>query len=216
MVVRELDDQLLRPLSWKRPYSVFACAEGDLFHKKISTAFIHKVFAVMESCPEHRFVLITKRAERMEEVLTDPGFAVKVSEVGEALLGERYRNRGPLWGDNIVIGVSVEDQAHMERSLILPRLPATMTKAIFVAPMLGPVTIPLSVLETLGWVLCNGERGNKWCEPRPCKLEWQQDLAFQCEAADVPFFLLRRLHRAWIEQLGGKRYLDLPKILTAA
>lgn len=215
MKVQCRPDQLLEPLQWEKECAVFVCPEGDLFHKKVSRKFIAQVFAVIESCPQHRFIIVTKRATKMKDILCDPGFSMMVYDAGVALLGPNYKNRGGLWGDNIIIGVSVENQDYMHRSEVLPLLPQNMTKAIFVAPMLGPIEIPKSVISVTGWVLCNGERGVKWCTPRPCKLEWQMKLARQCEDANVPFFLLRKLHSSWVKKMGGKKYLQFPEILAA-
>jgi len=212
--VRCLTEHLLDPFGWGTPQTIFVCPEGDPLHKDVPDEFLYQIFAVMESCPHHRFVFLTKRDERLVELLTDVRFPTRVREAGIALLGERYQDRGCKWGDNVVIGVSVENQKYMKRSLILTRLPKTMTKVIFVAPMLEPVSLLKEVIPSTDWVVCSGERGSTLCKPRPCKKEWQLDLRNQCREAKIPFFLLRRYHPSWVAEFGGK-CMEFPTLLQA-
>lgn len=213
--VQHSEQDLLEPLKWKTWKTVFVCPEGDLFHKNVPVSFIARVFAVMETCPDHRFVVVTKRAERMKKVVADPSFLWRVHEAGEALLGDQYLDRGRQWGDNILIGVSVGTQDSIHKSLVLPELPASMTKVLFAAPMITPIDVPEPALKVLGWVVCNGERG-AWCNPRPCKLEWQRDLADQCSEYDIPYFLLRQNDPVWIKKMRGRKFLEFPPVLRIA
>lgn len=64
-VVKTWDDELAKPLRWKKPRMVFVNSMSDLFHKDVPFEFIDKVFAVMAICPQHVFQVLTKRAERM-------------------------------------------------------------------------------------------------------------------------------------------------------
>jgi protein gp37 len=203
---------VLQPFRWSTRQTIFVCNEGDLFHDDVQEWCIHLTFAMMKSCPQHRFVLLTKRSRRMEQILVDPKFQSRVDDVGHERLGPHYQESWGHWGSNIVLGVSVGRQKYMWRSEILPNLPEAVTKCIFAAPMLGPMTVPKNVLPYLGWVVCSAERGSKWCEPRPCALEWQIDLKDQCVASNVPFHLLRRYDRSWVKEMGGT-WLQFPKTL---
>ena len=40
---------------------------SDLFHKDVPFDFVDKVMAVIKETPQHRYQLLTKRADRMEE-----------------------------------------------------------------------------------------------------------------------------------------------------
>ncbi len=59
-------DRLDKPLHWRKPRRVFVCSMGDLFHEDVPDRFIEWVFAVMASCGQHTFMLLTKRPERMK------------------------------------------------------------------------------------------------------------------------------------------------------
>lgn len=62
------DDKALEmPLRWKKPRRIFVCSMGDLFHKNVPDEWIDKVFAIMALCPQHTFMVLTKRPERMRE-----------------------------------------------------------------------------------------------------------------------------------------------------
>ena len=61
------EDALNEPQKWRKPRTIFVCSMGDLFHKDVPFAFIDKVRQVMVDTPQHRYQLLTKRADRMEE-----------------------------------------------------------------------------------------------------------------------------------------------------
>jgi protein gp37 len=65
--VRTLPDRLSKPLHWRKPRVVFVCNTSDLFHEAVPFEFIAAVFGVMAACPQHTFLVLTKRPERMAE-----------------------------------------------------------------------------------------------------------------------------------------------------
>lgn len=195
-------DRLLQPLRWKRPRRIFVNSMSDLFHQDIHDDFIGMVFRTMARAPQHTFQVLTKRAERMQHLLTHPkmrGF------VGDA----------PWPLPNVWIGVSVEDQATAdERIPLLLDTPAAV-RWISAEPLLGPVDLSPAYLpcpnaeyvimdpETGGyeccsscdytgisdeigidWVVVGGESGPK---ARPMHPAWARSLRDQCADAAVPF-----------------------------
>jgi protein gp37 len=60
-------DILEHPLRWKRPRTIFVCSQTDLFGEFVPDELIDRVFTVMALCPQHRFLVLTKRAERMHQ-----------------------------------------------------------------------------------------------------------------------------------------------------
>ncbi len=58
-------NKLADPLGWKKPAIIFVNSMGDLFHKEISREYIATVFGIMAASPQHFFIVLTKRAERM-------------------------------------------------------------------------------------------------------------------------------------------------------
>ena len=176
-------DRLDWPLKWMKPARIFVGNMSDLFHEDVPFDFIDQVFHVMESCPQHTFQVLTKRAERMEK-----------------FVGTLCRSQVPL--PNIWLGVSVEDQKRADERI--PHLLATPAAVRFlsVEPMLGPVDLesylegawsadadpsgPGVTCPGIDWGICGGESGHS---ARPFDLVWARDLRDQCKAAGVPFFM---------------------------
>ena len=197
-----LSENLLMPLKrWKKRTVIFVCPQGDLFHPEIAAIFIAQVFAVMAWRDDHVYIVLTKRATRMEELLCDPNFEKMVLKEGCKLFGDEFTLESD-WGRNLLVGVSVEDQARMVRAEILPRLPKRFKKVLFTAPLLEALIIPPEVLKCLSWVVCNRERGSTVCDPRPCKVEWIESLLEQCREASVPFFLEDKPEKKIVWALG--------------
>src|SRR3990170_1235758 len=61
-------EKLRQPLEWKKPSTIFVNSMSDLFHEDIPVEFIQEVFATMREASWHRFQILTKRAERLEEL----------------------------------------------------------------------------------------------------------------------------------------------------
>lgn len=168
-------DRLLQPLSWKRPRRIFVNSMSDLFHQDIHDDFIGMVFRTMARAPQHTFQVLTKRAERMQRLLTHPkmrGF------VGDA----------PWPLPNVWIGVSVEDQATADKRIPLLLDTPAAVRWISAEPLLAPIDLAEHGLHggpgQLDWVVVGGESGPK---ARPMHPEWARGLRDQCAAAAVPF-----------------------------
>lgn len=200
------EDRLNDPLRWKRPRKIFVCSMGDLFHEDVPVEWIDKVIDVIARCEQHRFMLLTKRPERMRDYFLglrdDPEQAMRFrsgrTELHKYALA--LRRGEPL--RNVWLGVTVENQQRAdERIPVLLQIPAAK-HFVSVEPMLGPVyfvDVPVGVLgplrpmrkglpediPRLDWVICGGETGP---EARPMHREWVRSLRDQCVAAQVPFF----------------------------
>lgn len=66
-VVRTAPENLAIPLRWKKPKRIFVNSNSDLFHEAVPFEFIAAVYGVMAACPQHRFIILTKRPKRMRE-----------------------------------------------------------------------------------------------------------------------------------------------------
>lgn len=69
------ENRWLQPLKLKKPKRIFVCSMGDLFHERVSFRLVAKVFAMAALCPQHTFMILTKRPERMREFITDTSTA---------------------------------------------------------------------------------------------------------------------------------------------
>lgn len=147
------------PLAWRRPQRIFVNSMSDLFHEEMPLWFLQKVFAVMKQAHWHQFQVLTKRAERLQEL-------------------------APLlsWAPNIWMGVSVENEKYTYRIDLLRETGAHL-RFLSLEPLLGP--LPGLNLNGIDWVIVGGESGVK---PRPMRIEWVVDIRDQCLKAGVPFF----------------------------
>ncbi len=152
-------EALEEPLGWKKSRLVFVNSMGDLFHEGIPLQFIQKVFDVMNRCPQHIFQILTKRSQRMAEL-------------------------APLleWGENIWMGVTIENSDYLHRIECLQRVPARVC-FLSLEPLLGPLDD--LVLDGLDWVIVGGESGP---QARPMKEEWVLSIQSKCQKEGVPFF----------------------------
>ncbi len=147
------------PLRWRQPRTVFANSMSDLFHEDVPLDFIRQVFDVMARAPQHRFQVLTKRAERLAEL--------------SAQLP---------WPANVWMGVTVESDDYTGRIDDLRRTGAAI-KFISFEPLLSAVEDV--DLEDIDWVIAGGESGPR---ARPMAHDWVTNLRDQCLAAEVPFF----------------------------
>src|SRR3954454_1149201 len=104
---------------------------SDLFHEDVPLDFILRVFDVMRSAYWHEFQVLTKRAERLENLSTSLN-----------------------WSPNIWMGVSVENAQYTSRVACLRRTGAAV-KFLSIEPLIGPIgEIDLSGIH---WVIAGGE-----------------------------------------------------------
>jgi protein gp37 len=89
--LRLVPEKLEEPLGWRRARRVFVNSMSDLFQEGVPAPFVERVFETMVRADWHTFQVLTKRAERMREI---------VSSLPKRLVGHPQ-----VW-----LGVSVEDR----------------------------------------------------------------------------------------------------------
>src|SRR5690606_19703145 len=67
-VVRLDEASLSIPKGWKVGRMIFVNSMSDLFHENVPLDFIQRVFSSMRYTPQHTYQILTKRAERLEEL----------------------------------------------------------------------------------------------------------------------------------------------------
>lgn len=188
-------DRLEEPLRWKKPRKIFVCSMADLFHDDVTMGFISRVFSTIRRCPQHTFIMLTKRPARMGEAV-------------DACVSGTLPN---LW-----LGVTAENQETADlRIPILLKIPAAK-RFVSIEPMLGPVdlyqwlpdftadqdtsaaAIHRGEEKGLDWVICGGESGPG---ARPMHPDWARSLRDQCKDANVPFFF--KQWGEWEQNVGG-------------
>ena len=67
--LRLVPEKLAEPLRWPKPRKIFVNSMSDLFHEKVPDEYIVKVARVMAAANWHTYQVLTKRAERMRQLL---------------------------------------------------------------------------------------------------------------------------------------------------
>jgi protein gp37 len=162
--LRLVPDKLNEPLRWRARKRIFVNSMSDLFHEQVPSAFIRDVADVMKTAHWHVFQVLTKRAERMRELLSS------------ALL-DVARARHVWWG------VSVEDRRYgIPRIERLRKAPAAV-RFLSIEPLLEDLG-ELN-LRGISWVIVGGESGP---HARPMEPAWVEGILTQCQEQHVPFF----------------------------
>lgn len=180
--------RLDQPLRWKKPRMIFVNSMSDLFHKKIPTEYIDRVFGVMEAANQHVYQVLTKRSSLLRNYVN-----------------ARYRNARP--PGHIWFGVSIESPNELVR---LKHLDQTQAPIKFVSfePLLE--RIGAVDLAHLSWAIVGGESGPG---ARPMKPEWVRELRDQCVSQDVAFFFKQwggRTPTAKGNEIDGRQWLEFP------
>ncbi len=188
--LRLVPEKLAEPLRWSSPKRIFVNSMSDLFHADIPDEYIVSVAQVMQLARWHTFQVLTKRSERMRDLLaTKLHFAA---------------NSPHIWW-----GASVEDKRYG-----LPRiehLRATPAQVRFLS--IEPLLEDLGSLKLDGihWVIVGGESGAK---ARPIEASWVLSIRDQCRRDRVPFFFKQwgGVHkRRTGRELAGRTYDEFPR-----
>lgn len=150
---------LEEPLTWRGNHNIFVCSMSDIFHENVPFEFIDKMFDVIKCTPQHRYQILTKRAERMAEYFETRSVP-----------------------NNVWLGVTVEAQSYRFRIDYLRNLPASV-KFLSCEPLVED----LGELDLTGidWVIVGGESGP---QARPMKEKWALNIMKQVEAQGARFF----------------------------
>jgi protein gp37 len=153
--VNAIEERLEVPIRKRKPTCYFVNSLSDLFHDNIPDLFIAQTWATMAVCPRHRFMVLTKRPERMLRLLKSEEFLEDVAMFISVLVDENcdpnerrsedMRADAPdVMGEdwplkNIWLGVSVENQATADERIPLLTVTPAAVRFISYEPALGPV-----------------------------------------------------------------------------
>jgi protein gp37 len=188
--LRLVPEKLTEPFRWATPQMVFVNSMSDLFHRDVPDDYIEAICRVMQYTPWHTFQVLTKRSERLRDLLHGRlQFAA---------------HQAHIWW-----GVSVEDIRHgLPRIRHLQAAPAGL-RMLSVEPLLEDLgDLDLS---GIGWVILGGESGPG---ARPLAKAWVTSIRDQCKRSGIPFFFkqwggVRKGQTG--RTLDGETYDDVPR-----
>lgn len=162
---------LLQPLHWKKPRRIFVCSMTDLFGTWVPAEWIARIISVMAQTPQHTYIVLTKRATRMRDMLSTLAHNVEVAHLP------------PFWPlPNVWVGVTIESDEYTWRADRLRQTPAAV-RWISAEPLLSG--LPSLDLDGINWPVSGGESGHK---ARPMHPQWARDLRDRCQTAGTAFF----------------------------
>ena len=188
--LRLVPEKLTEPFSWRSPKLVFVNSMSDLFQQGVPDEYADAVSQVMTTASWHTYQVLTKRSERMKNLLSG-------------------RLRFAAERENIWWGVSVEDRKYgLPRIDDLRKSPAKI-RFLSIEPLLedlGKVDF-----SDISWVIVGGESGPG---ARPMKKEWVTSIRDQCRSQRVPFFFkqwggVRKVKNG--RSLDGRTYDEYPR-----
>jgi protein gp37 len=196
-----VDEQLEKPLHWKKPRMIFVCSMGDFWHKTVTNEMRSRVYDVVRKCKQHTFQFLTKRPENIDDFPDDL--------------------------DNAWLGATAENQEMADKRIpILLDIPAAK-RFVSCEPLLSEIDFReieeerwfckncgrymdsentfagcgycgnadelesrYTINGLIDWVIVGAESGPN---RRECKPEWIDSIVDQCKAAGVPCFV-KQIH----------------------
>lgn len=139
------EDTLQQPMRWQEGRKVFVCSMTDLFWSKVPDAWIDRIWATMLLAPQHTYLILTKRPERMRRYLLAPERYQAVLHAANVLRAHYPRkglgavgisNPSRFPRPHIWLGTTIESEAYEYRLDALLGCPAHL-RFVSVEPMLG-------------------------------------------------------------------------------
>jgi protein gp37 len=183
------ENSLDAPRAWSKPRKVFVNSMSDLFHDAVPIEFIARVWEVMKDTPRHTYQILTKRPERMAEVLAKSRFEIL---------------------SNVWLGASVEDHRVLNRLDAVRRVPAAI-RFVSLEPLIGSVAD--GDLTGIDWAIVGGESGPRAREMKP---EWVDEIEAMCRRSGTAFFFKQwggKNKKTTGRLLRGRTYDELPSTL---
>lgn len=212
-------ERLDAPLKRRKPATIFVNSMSDLLHEDVPFEFIDEVFAVMAQCPQHRFIVLTKRHESMREYTAKrsivPGGPLGGAIPYKTSCDDVYRivrktllDAPLIWPlPNVILGYSASTQADLAAGIgDLLNTPAAC-RMLSLEPLIEHVGVTNQpwwdnrytwlaqrvighTRPPVDWIIVGAESGSG---RRLCDIKWVRSIVRQCDEANVPCFV-KQIH----------------------
>jgi len=157
------EERLNEPFELKKPAKIFTVSMGDMFGDWIPGSRIRKVLAVIDFCPQHDFMILTKNPKRLADFYIPMNAWAGITVDSNAVYKERLRHL-------------LEASAYV--------------KFISFEPLLTPVDIKPAELKEIDWVIIGGKTGHRPFFPPK---EWVEPIIQAAKNLDIAIFLKNNL-----------------------
>jgi protein gp37 len=183
--LRLVPERLNDPLKWREPRKIFVNSMSDLFHEGVSDEYIIRAAKVMSEANWHTFQILTKRSERMRDLLNSTlSFAAALPHIWWGVSAGNRKNGLPRI-------------AHLQAAKVAVRF----VSAEPLLEDLGSVN-----LTGIDWLIIGGESGHG---ARPFELDWARNLIRECKRQHVACFMKQVGRQPW--ENGNALKLDSSK-----
>jgi protein gp37 len=162
--LRLIPTKLAEPFDWAGPRTVFVNSMSDLFQPEVPTDYIEDVVRVMVEANWHTYQVLTKRSERLLELLS-----------GRLSFAAEQRH---IWW-----GVSVEDKKYGLPRIAHLRAAPVAVRFLSIEPLLED--LGQFDISGIDWAIVGGESGPG---ARTMQKAWVEDIQKLCNNNQVLFF----------------------------
>ncbi|MBM3455966.1 MAG: DUF5131 family protein, partial [Bacteroidetes bacterium] len=144
VIRRSADAEFYSPKAYKEGEIIFVNSLSDFFHKD-ADPWRQEAWEVIKDCPQHSWLILTKRPERIKQCLP-------ADWIGNY--------------SNVMLGVSIESQEYVDRMIILSEVPDAK-RFISAEPLLGPLHLCFEdgigqrPIDSIKWCIIGGESGDE-------------------------------------------------------
>ncbi|NJB35309.1 DUF5131 family protein [Croceivirga sp. JEA036] len=167
-IVNRTKSSFYKPLNWKVGRLIFTCSMSDFFIKE-ADEWRKEAWDIIKRTPQHTYLILTKRPERIQECLPE--------------------DWSPELYSHVWLGTTVESQNEVHRIHELAKIKCQLRWVSF-EPLLGPIYLNKEELDTVEWAVIGGESGNLEGKYRfrKSELAWYLSLMYQFRDAGTPVF----------------------------
>lgn len=155
------------PSKWSEPRTIFVGSMTDIFGEWVPDEWIREVFAACDAAWQHRYLFLTK----------NPARYVGIKDLMPA--HRRPPNVAEMWFGVTITGNEMPYKVN-----------GLLNTFVSIEPIQERLTVQTMkrVVQTADWAIVGAETGNRRGKVIPSK-EWIEDIAFECQAREVPIFM---------------------------
>jgi protein gp37 len=185
LIRRSTDAEFYSPKAYKEGQIIFVNSLSDFFHKD-ADPWRQEAWKVIKYCPQHAWLILTKRPERIIECLP-PDWVGNYS--------------------NVMLGVSIESQKYVDRMITLSEVPDAK-RFISAEPLIGPVHLCFRdefgnrPIDSFRWCIIGGESGDEQGPHgyRKCDLQWIELLVAELEGSAPHIHIHVKQLGTWLQK----------------
>ena len=174
-------DRFSQPKHWRKPRTVFVCSGSDLFHKEVPNSVIERAFGIMRGLPRHKFIVLTKRSERMLEYINEFE-AFNYGRASNIFLGATIEGKE---GEHRVNHLAALNWNHLWIS-IEPLISEFTDFERFAQIAAQEIGRPFDGKNRIKGVVVGGESGG--LQVRPMHPKWVYRIKDTCEKHGIDFY----------------------------